>query len=101
MNQPDPKNGRNGWIVAMHGELNKFQRNDVWDLVVKPAQKNIIETKWVFKNKLNELVAQSYRQQEAIDYTEIFSLVARLEAIKLLLSYVVAGVNPQVHDLPM
>ena len=62
-----------GWIVAMQEELNKFQRNDVWDLVVKPQHKNIIETKWIFRNKLNEqgevvrnkarLVAQGYSQQ--------------------------------------
>jgi len=30
-----------GWIVAMQEELNQFQRNDVWDLVAKPPQKNI------------------------------------------------------------
>jgi len=43
-----------GWILAMQEELNQFQRNDVWDLVPKPSQKNIIGTKWVFRNKLNE-----------------------------------------------
>jgi len=62
----------NGWILAMQEELNQFQRNDVWDLVPKPQQKNIIKTKWVFKNKLNEqgevvrnkarFVAQGYSQ---------------------------------------
>ena len=86
-----------GWILAMQEELNQFQRNDVWDLVPKPSQKNIIGTKWVFRNKLNEqgevtrnkarLVAQGYSQQEGIDYTETFAPVARLEAIRLLLSY--------------
>ncbi|WJX24547.1 hypothetical protein P8452_13641 [Trifolium repens] len=59
-----------GWIVAMQDELNQFQRNDVWDLVPRPAHKNIIGTKWVFRNKMNEQVA-------------------RLEAIRLLLSYAV------------
>jgi len=88
-----------GWILAMQEELNQFQRNDVWDLVPKPPQKNIIGTKWVFRNKLNEqgevtrnkarLVAQGYSQQEDIDYTETFALVAGLEAIRLLLSYAV------------
>jgi len=88
-----------GWILAMKEELNQFQRNDVWDLVPKPLQKNIIGTKWVFRNKLNEQgevirnksrhVAQGYSQQEDIDYTETFAPVARLEAIKLLLSYAV------------
>ena len=43
-----------GWILAMQDELNQFKRNDVWDLVPKPEQKNIIGTKWVFRNKLNE-----------------------------------------------
>jgi len=43
-----------GWILAMQEELNRFQRNDVWDLVPKPLQKNIIGTKWVFRNKWNE-----------------------------------------------
>jgi len=69
------------------------------DLVPKPQKKNIIGTKWVFINKLNEqgevvrnkarLVAQGYSQQEDIDYTETFAPVARLEAIRLLLSYAV------------
>jgi len=83
----------------MQEELNQFQRNNVWDLVPKHPQKNIIETKWVFKNKLNEqgevtrnkarLVAQGYNQQEGIDYTKKFAPVARFEAIRLLLSYAV------------
>jgi len=83
----------------MQEEVNQFQRNDVWDLVPKPKQKNIIGTKWVFRNKLNEqgevvrnkarLVAQGYSQQESIDYTKTFAPVARLEAIMLLLSYAV------------
>ena len=43
-----------GWILAMQDDLNQFKRNDVWDLVPKPEHKNIIGTKWVFRNKLNE-----------------------------------------------
>jgi len=53
----------------------------------------------VFRNKLNEqgevvrnkgrLVAQCYSQQEDIYYAETFAPVARLEAIRLLLSYAV------------
>jgi vacuolar-type H+-ATPase catalytic subunit A/Vma1 len=88
-----------GWILAMQEELNQFQRNDVWDQVPKPQHKNIIGTKWVFTNKLNEqgevtrnkarLVAQGYSKQEGIDYTETFAPVARLKEIRLLLSYAV------------
>lgn len=65
----------------------------------RPYQRTIIGTKWVFRNKLSEqgdrvrnkarLVAQGYSQQEGINFFETFSLVARLEPIRLLLSYVV------------
>ena len=78
----------NDWILAMQQELNQFTRNDVWDLVPKPKGINVIGTKWVFRNKLNEqgkvirnkarLVAQGYSQQEGINYTETFAPVARL-----------------------
>jgi len=84
----------------MQEEQNQFQRNDVWDLVVKSQRKNIIGTNRVFMNKLNEqgemvrnkvrLVAQGYSQQEGIDYAETFALVARFKAIRLLMSYVVS-----------
>ena len=57
----------------------------------------IIGTKWVFRNKLDEngyvtrnkarLVAKGYNQEEGINFDETFALVARLEAIRLLLAY--------------
>src|SRR3954462_5598222 len=81
----------------MQEELNQFTRNDVWDLVPRPKGFNIIGTKWVFRNKLSEkgdvvrnkarLVAQGYSQQEGTDYTETFTPVARLESIRLLISF--------------
>jgi hypothetical protein len=39
------------WVNAMHEELEKFQRNQVWTLVEPPLDVNVIGTKWVFKNK--------------------------------------------------
>ena len=81
----------------MEEELNQFKWNNVWTLVKKPIDKSIIKTKWVFRNKLDEndivirnkarLVAQGYNQKEGIDYDKIFTSVARLEAIKLLLAF--------------
>ena len=58
------------WINAMHEELNNFTRNQVWDLVKRPKDYNVIGTKWVFRNKQDQdrivirnkarLVAQGY-----------------------------------------
>ena len=63
-----------------------------------PKDKKAIGAKWVFRNKLEEdtkvvrnkarLVAKGYSQQEGIDYTETYALIACLEAICILLSFV-------------
>ena len=42
------------WIVAMQDELNQFIRNDVLFLVPRSDDINIIGTKWVFRNKMDE-----------------------------------------------
>ena len=39
------------WVNAMHEELNNFTRNQVWELVERPKDHNVIGTKWVFRNK--------------------------------------------------
>lgn len=81
--------------MVMHEELEQFERNKVWTLVLCPESANVIGTKWIFKNKLDEqgditrnkaqLVAQGYMQVEGVDFDETFASVTRLEAIKLLL----------------
>ncbi|KAG5555080.1 hypothetical protein RHGRI_012571 [Rhododendron griersonianum] len=84
------------WVNAMHEELHQFERKNVWELVPRPSDLNIIGTKWIFKNKSNELgvvvrnkarlVAQGYTQVEGIDFDETFAPVARLESIRIMLA---------------
>ncbi|GKD41160.1 putative ribonuclease H-like domain-containing protein [Tanacetum coccineum] len=66
-------------------------------LVNLPYGKKAIGTKWVYRNKKDErgvvvrnkarLVAQGHRQEEGIDYDEVFAPVARLEAIRIFLAF--------------
>ena len=42
------------WVKAMNDELDHIEKNQTWDLVPRPKDKNVIGTKWVFKNKMNE-----------------------------------------------
>jgi len=44
------------WVTAMQEELHKFERNKVCNLVSGPKDRSIIDTKWVFKNKLDKLI---------------------------------------------
>lgn len=43
-----------GWIKVMEEELDEMEKNGTWSLVPRPEHKNVIGTKWVFRNKLNE-----------------------------------------------
>lgn len=42
------------WMEAMKEELMQIEKNDTWILLPRPKDKNVIGTKWVFRNKLNE-----------------------------------------------
>ena len=76
------------WIEAMNEEIEQIETNNTWTLVPRPKDKNVINTKWVFRNKLNEdgkvsrnkerLVCKGYSQEEGIDYDETFALVTIL-----------------------
>jgi hypothetical protein len=38
----------------MDEELDQIEKNDTWELVPRLKNKNVIDTKWVLRNKLNE-----------------------------------------------
>nr|GEX74546.1 retrovirus-related Pol polyprotein from transposon TNT 1-94 [Tanacetum cinerariifolium] len=95
-------------IEAMQEELNEFERLEVWELVPRPDKVMVITLKWIYKVKLDELggilknkarlVARGYLQEEGIDFEESFAPVARLEAIRIFLSYV-AHKNMVVYQM--
>nr|GFB14616.1 putative mitochondrial protein [Tanacetum cinerariifolium] len=78
--------------MARCEELHQFDRLKVWELVDRPLCKNVINKKWLWKNKRDEentviqnkshLVAKGYAQKEGIYFKESFAPVARLEAFK-------------------
>nr|GEU73394.1 retrovirus-related Pol polyprotein from transposon TNT 1-94 [Tanacetum cinerariifolium] len=74
-----------------------FNQPQVWELVGKPFSKSILKLKWLWKNKKDEdqtvihnkarLVSKGYAQEEAIDFEESFTPVARLEAVWIFIAY--------------
>jgi hypothetical protein len=92
----------------MNEELDQIEKNDTWELVPRPKNKNVIGTKCLFGNKLNEdgqvtrkkdrLVCKGYAQIELIDFEETFSPVSRMEAIRFLLAYACSK-NVKVYQM--
>nr|GFB41629.1 hypothetical protein [Tanacetum cinerariifolium] len=103
VSRTEPKNIKkamadSAWIELMQKELHQFDRLDVWELVDIPLCKNVINMKWLWKNKREEentvirnksrLVAKGYAQKERVDFEESFAPVARLEAVRLFIEEV-------------
>nr|GEX98130.1 hypothetical protein [Tanacetum cinerariifolium] len=103
VSRTEPKNIKEAmadstWIESMKEELHQFDRLDVWELIDRPLCKNVINIKWLWKNKRDEentvirnkshLVAKGYAQKEGVDFKESFATVARLEAVRLFITYV-------------
>nr|GEY12102.1 hypothetical protein [Tanacetum cinerariifolium] len=102
VSRTEPKNIKkamadSAWIESMQEELHQFDRFDVWEIVDRPLCTNVINLKWLWKNKRNEeniviqnksrLVAKGYAQMEGVDFEESFAPVARLEAVRLFIAY--------------
>ncbi|GKE84540.1 retrovirus-related pol polyprotein from transposon TNT 1-94, partial [Tanacetum coccineum] len=73
------------------------ERLDVWELVLRPTDRNVIAVKWLWKNKSDaenivickksRLMAKGYKQEKGIDFEESFTLVARLEEFRMFVAY--------------
>nr|GEY40513.1 hypothetical protein [Tanacetum cinerariifolium] len=79
VSRTEPKNIKeamadSAWIESMQEELHQFDRLDVWELVDRPLCTNVINMKWLWKNK-------------RVDFEESFAPVARLEVVRLFIAY--------------
>nr|GEW11207.1 Gag-Pol polyprotein [Tanacetum cinerariifolium] len=84
------------WFQGMQDEIHEFDRLQVWKLVPQPDCVMIIALKWIYKVRLEEygdvlnnkarLVAKGYRQEEGIDFEELFAPVLRIKAIHIFIA---------------
>ncbi|CAA7407752.1 unnamed protein product [Spirodela intermedia] len=83
----------------MNDEMHILERNNTWELVPLPKNKQTVNSKWIYSINVNadesveryktRLVAKRYTQVYQIDYHEIFSPVAKMNTIKIILSLTV------------
>jgi len=71
-------------------------KNDMWEIVPRPKEKLVVNSKWVYKIKhvadvsiykyKARFVARGFSQKEGEYYDEIFSHVARYTSIRAIMS---------------
>ena len=82
--------------------------NQTWNLVEPPKECNVIGCKWVFRVKYDgngnvkcfksRLVAQVFLQRHGVNYGEVFSPVAHLSSIRILLAFAAEN-KLQIHQM--
>lgn len=85
----------------MKSEITDLEENNTLELVTLPSTKKPIGCRWVYKVKLNfdgsierykdRLVVKAFTKTRGSDYFETFSLIAKMNTIRIVLS--LASIN--------
>jgi transposase InsO family protein len=96
------------WKAAMEIEYGSLQKQDVWELVPRPTDRDVITGKWHFVVNLDangavlkhkaRFVARGFTQIYGQDYTETYSPTTRLSTIRILMACA-ASARATVHQM--
>jgi transposase InsO family protein len=73
---------RKEWADVMTEEYQSIMKNEVWEIVPRPKNKDVVSSRWLFKIKhvadgsikyKARFVARGFSQKEGIDYEETFA----------------------------
>ena len=83
------------WKEAIDSEIESILHNHTWELVDLPPCCKPLSSKWVFKRKRKvdgsidkykaRLVIKGYKQTKGLDYFDTYSLVTRINSIRMVL----------------
>jgi hypothetical protein len=77
-------------------EYQSIMKNEVWEIVPRPKNKDVVSSRWLFKIKhdangsiekyKSRFVTRGFSQKEVIDYEETFAPVARYTSIGTIIA---------------
>ena len=84
------------WQLAMQSKMTTLHVNQMWDLVPLPKDKKALPCKLVYQYKLTphdgqpkykaQLVAKGFKQEQGIDFDEVFLSVVKMTTLMILLA---------------
>jgi hypothetical protein len=84
------------WLGAMKSEIGSIYENKVWTLVDLPYDRQAIKNKWIHKKRQTlmvislsiklDLSQRVFDKFKGVDYDEIFSTVATLKSVIIMLA---------------
>jgi hypothetical protein len=96
------------WVDAMTEEYQSIRKNDVWEIVPRPKNKDVVSSKWIYKIKhvadgsiekhKERFLAHGFSQKEDIDYEEMFAPVARYTSIRTIIA-LAAKMKWKLHQM--
>ncbi len=96
------------WQHAMNEEIGSLLEQGTWDYVPTPPGIKPIPVKWVFKVKRDgqgrverfkaRVVAKGFKQQEGIDYDEVFAPVSKYTTFRTLMA-IAAAYDLEIQQL--
>jgi hypothetical protein len=80
----------------MMEEYQSIIKNDVWDIVLRPEEKTVMTSKWIYKIKhvadgsiekyKARFVARGFSQKDGVDYKETFAPIVGYTSIMVVIS---------------
>ena len=94
---------RRKWKRAMDIEYKSIMKNKTWKLITRPTRANVIDSRWTYKLKHDDLhktrfVAKSYLQYSEFDFDEIYASIARFSTIQMLIA-IAARLDFKIHQM--
>ena len=92
--------------TTMQEEFKSLEDNETWEMFPLPSKRKLVQCKWFYRskvatygsyiNKNSMFFTKCFSQFQGVDYIETFTLVSKMDSIRLVLA-IAASKQWEVH----